>query len=676
MLSTPFASNLSSSETSPAHTSSSASVWLQEWLDNWALIVSAAGAWIFTLTGLALAHWTNTPQTITIPLFVVAYLAGGTLATKTAFADLMQLHVNVDLLMVAAAIGAALIGAWAEGAILLALFSSSNALEHHALERTRNAVRALMELAPEEATRLVDNVQERIAAVDLKPGDIVLIRPGERVAADAEVIEGRSSLDQAAITGESVPVVKEVGDHLFAGTINGSGAIQARVTSFAADSTLSRIVRLVEEAQAQKSRAERFTDAFEGPYAIGILAVSALVAIIPMFFGVDPSSAFYRAMTLLVVASPCALVISTPAATLSALANSARNGVLVKGGSSMDALGAIDTIAFDKTGTLTFGRPQLTDIVVLDHRMTEDDVIRIVGSAEQYSEHPLASALVEGARGRGLDLIETIGLTATSGEGIRASVDGHPVAVGNERLFLIDGQAISENVRTRLATLRNEGKTTMLAGDERGIFGIVAVADRVRPEARDVILALKRTGVKRVVMLTGDSEEVAQAIAREVGLDDVRSNLLPEQKLDVIRELQRDGNVAMIGDGVNDAPALAMASVGIAMGAGGTDVALETADVVLMGDELGKIPFAIGLSRHMRKTIRINIAFALLVIAVLITTTLTIGIPLPLGVVGHEGSTIIVVLFSLRLLSYRSSRQSMSRNSTSTASSPLALSAR
>ncbi|MGI8485033.1 MAG: heavy metal translocating P-type ATPase [Thermomicrobiales bacterium] len=656
MASTPHISAISTLHDPEFDVSPPRSQAVSAWLDRWALVISAVGAWLFTLTAIVLDHFTSTPQIVIVPLFIVAYISGGTLATRAAIGDLLDRRVNVDLLMVTAAIGAAIIGAWAEGAILLALFSSSNALEHFALERTRNAVRALMELAPAEATRLDGERQEVVAVTDLQLDDIILIRPGEKVAADAMVIEGQSGFDQAAITGESVPVMKEPGDTLFAGTLNGQGAIRARVTALASESTLAKIVRLVEEAQAQKSRAERFADAFEGPYAIGVLTISALVAIVPMLFGADPASAFYRAMTLLVVASPCALVISTPAATLSALANSARNGVLVKGGSSMDVLGSIDIVAFDKTGTLTIGKPQLTDVVITDHRMTEHELLAIVASAEQLSEHLLANALVESALSRNLVLVETSDLVATSGEGIRAVVAGRPIAIGNERLFTRDGHTIPDTVRDAMTRLRTEGKTVMLAGDDGGIIGIVAVADRVRPEAREVIRALKRMGIKRTIMLTGDSEEVARAIAREIGLDDVRANLLPEHKLDAIRELQRDGKVAMIGDGVNDAPALATAELGIAMGAGGTDVALETADIVLMGDELVKLPFAINLSRRMRKTIRINIAFALSVIAVLITTTLTVGIPLPLGVVGHEGSTIIVVLFSLRLLSNRSGK--------------------
>jgi len=626
---------------------------LAGFLDRWSLAVSAIGAWLFTLTAIALDHLTSTPAPVVVGIFVLAYLFGGTIATRAALTDLRDRHVNIDLLMVAAAIGAAIIGAWAEGAILLALFSSSNALEHHALARTRNAVRALMELAPDIATRINGDGLTTVAVADLRLDDLILIRPGEKVPADAEVVEGTSALDQAAITGESVPVEKQPGDHLFAGTINGQGALRARVTSLAGESVLSRIVRLVEQAQSQKSRTERFTDAFEGPYAIGVISVSALVAIVPLFFGVDPASAFYRAMTLLVVASPCALVISTPAATLSALANAARNGVLVKGGTYLDALGGIDTIAFDKTGTLTLGRPQFSAVTVTNDRIDEDTLLRIVASAEQLSEHPLANALVEGARERNLAPLPASDLVATSGEGIRATVADRQVAIGNERLMTNAGIVIPEKALALMTSLRSSGQTAMFVGDEDGLLGIVAVADRVRSEARSVISALRKMGVRRMVMLSGDSTEVAEAIAQEVGLDEVRAHLLPEHKVEAIRELQRQGKVAMVGDGVNDAPALATADIGIAMGLGGTDVALETADIVLMGDELAKVPYAIDLSHRMRRTIRINITFALAVIAVLVVSTLAVGIPLPLGVVGHEGSTIIVVLFSLRLLANR-----------------------
>ncbi|HEV2067079.1 MAG TPA: heavy metal translocating P-type ATPase [Thermomicrobiales bacterium] len=629
---------------------------LQQFLAHWKLALAASGAWALTFAAVALDHLTTAQAPVIVALYVLAYLAGGLIAARAAISDLVDRTVNVDLLMVLAAIGAATLDAWAEGAILLALFATSNALEHHALDRTRNAVRALMELSPDEATVLDDAGERIVPTTDLKIGMTILVRPGEKIAADAEVVSGASWVDQSAITGESVPVARAAGDTVFAGSVNGSGALRARVSRLSSESTLARIVRLVEEAQSRKSRSERFTDAFEGPYAIGVIATAFLVALVPIALGADRSDAFYRAMTLLVVASPCALVISTPAATLSAIANAARHGILVKGGSYLDGIGATTTVAFDKTGTLTYGRPALTDLRTTAG-MAENDLLRRVASVEHLSEHPIASAIVAEASARGLSLLPVDQFRARPGMGVTAVVDGEPIAVGNIALFRDLGIVVPADIAATLQELQRRGRTAMLIGSDRHILGVAGVADVVRPEAAAVVAALKRLGVRRTVMLTGDNDLVARAIARETGIDDVYSDLLPEDKLDVIRALQRDGPVLMVGDGVNDAPALAAADLGVAMGVGGTDVALETADIVLMGDDLGKLPFAVGLSRKMRGIIRVNIGISLAVITVLVLSTLSVGIPLPLGVIGHEGSTIIVVLNGLRLLAYGRDRE-------------------
>ncbi len=620
-------------------------------LERYGLSVAALCAWTFLLAAFAIDRLTGASQPVIVTLYAASYLAGGTLATRAAIDDLFQRVVNIDLLMVLAAIGAAILGAWAEGAILLALFSTSNALEFYALRRTRSAVRSLMDLSPVEATLLVDGIEHRVGVEQLGTGDIVVVRPGEKVPADAEVVSGLTEVNQAAITGESMPVVKAVGDEVFAGTVNGTGAFEARVTRAASETTLARIARLVESAQSQKSRAERFTDAFEGPYAIGVIAFAALVTIVPMLLGADPSDAFYRGMTLLVVASPCALVISTPAATLSAIASAARHGVLVKGGSYLDDLAMVDTIAFDKTGTLTLGRPKVIDVSVFDGR-NEDEVLRAVATAEHLSEHPIAQAIVREARDRGVALGTPVAFTSNPGRGVTAEVDGVFMAVGNENLFASLGVEVSPHVHTTAAAVREQGRTAILAGSQHGIHAVIGVADQLRPGAARAIADLKALGIKQIVMLTGDNAQVGRAIARQVGIDEVFADLRPEQKLSRIQELRKHGKVAMVGDGVNDAPALATAQLGIAMGAGGTDVALETADIVLITGDLGRLPFAIGLSRRMRTIIRASIAFALSVIVVLAVSTLVAGIPLPLGVVGHEGSTIVVVLAGLTLLGY------------------------
>jgi Zn2+/Cd2+-exporting ATPase len=622
------------------------------WWERWRLVVAAVACWCLLGLAFALDHLTATPHAVVAGLYVGAYLAGGTFAARTAVTDLFHGRVNVDLLMVTAAIGAAFVDAWAEGAVLLALFSSSNALEHEALGRTRRAVKALMELSPAVATVVRPDLPDGEAVVpveELRLGDVVLVRPGERIAIDGVVVAGLTACDQAAITGESLPVEKRPGDGVFAGTINTTGAIRVRVTKTAGESTLARIIAIVEEAREQKSRTQHFTDAFEGKYAVGVIVASALVAVVPwVFFGVEFGTSFYRAMTLLVVASPCALVISTPASTLSGLANAARHGILFKGGGYLEDAGLIRIVAFDKTGTLTEGRPRLTDVVPLDG-WDEADLLRRAASAERLSEHHLGQAIVAAAGERGLPLAEPSDFRAVPGKGIVAHVDGHEVAIGNEALFADLGVTTPGAVEVA-DRLRADGKTAILVGDAAGVRGVLAVADVVRPKAAVVVRELKRLGIARTVMLTGDNRRVAGAIAAQLGIDEVDADLLPEEKLATIGRLLAEGPVAMVGDGVNDTPALATATLGIAMGAAGTDVALETADVVLMADDLSKLPYAISLSRRTRRTIVQNLAFSLAVIAVLVTSALTVGIPLPLGVVGHEGSTIIVVLNGLRLL--------------------------
>ncbi len=591
-----------------------------------------------------------------LALYALAYLAGGAYATRDALAALVgERTVDVDLLMIVVALGAALIGHWPEGATLLFLFSLGNTLEHFALGRTRQAVRALMDLSPEDALTVRDGREERVPVAALAVGETVIVKPGERLPVDGTVVAGESAVDQAPITGESVPVAKGPGDEVFAGSINGRGALRVRMTRRSEESTLAKIIRIVEEARAQKSATQRFTDAFEGRYAVGIMLFAALVAVVPpLAFGQGWGASFYRAMVLLVVASPCALVISTPASTLSALANAARRGVLFKGAAHLEQAGAVKVVAFDKTGTLTAGRPRLTDLIPLPG-VSEDDLLGAAAAAERLSEHPLAAAVVDAAVARGLPLRDADSLEALTGRGVRASVAGRALLVGNEALFADFGLPLDPAAVAAAARLRADGKTVMFVGapQEAGgrTLGLIAVADVVRPVAREVVAALKRLGVVKTVMLTGDNERAARAIARQAGIDEVRAGLLPEQKLAAIEGLMAQyGAVAMVGDGVNDAPALATATVGVAMGAAGTDVALETADVVLMADDLTKLPYAIELSRRTRRIIRQNLTFALGVIAVLVGFALAGEVPLPVGVVGHEGSTIVVVANGLRLL--------------------------
>ena len=625
----------------------------QSWWERWRLVVAAVGCWLFLGAGLIAAYLLDAPRAVVIGFYVVSYLFGGTFATITAVTDLFKRRVNVDLLMVTAAIGAAIVDHWAEGAILLGLFSSSNALEHYALGRTRRAVRSLMALSPDEATLYRPDLPagELVVPVEeLSVGDLVLVRPGERVAVDGLVEAGQTAIDQAAITGESVPVEKRKGDQVFAGTMNTTGAIRVSVTKLAGESTLARIIQIVDDAQEQKSRTQRFTDAFEGKYTIGVI-VSSVLAFLAFWQlgGHTMNDAFYRAITLLVVASPCALVISTPASTLSGLANAARNGILFKGSSYLEDLGTVQTIGFDKTGTLTVGRPRLTDVVSCDNGWSEEEVFRLAASAERLSEHHLAVAIVEAAIEQDIPLTEPESFRAIPGEGIVAEIEGRSVVIGNQMLF--DELGIDTTcARPVAARLREEGKSAVMIGDRTEARGVVAVADTLRPHAAEIVRELRDLGIKRMLIMTGDHTTVAEAIGREIGIDEVYAELLPEQKLEAIRRLETEGPVAMVGDGVNDAPALATATVGVAMGGAGTDVALETADVVLVSDDLTRLPYAVALSRRTRRTIIQNLAFSLTVIIVLIISTLTIGIPLPLGVIGHEGSTVIVVLNGLRLL--------------------------
>jgi Cd2+/Zn2+-exporting ATPase len=621
-------------------------------LPEYLLAGSAILAWLALGVAFLLQVTTETTAPVLIAIYVVSCLAGGTLAAKTAIADLFHGQINIDLLMVMAAIGAAILGAWAEGAMLLALFSTSNALEHFALDRTRSAVRKLMDLTPPTARLLSGGSEREVPVSKLQLDDLVVVRPGEKIPVDGTVTSGATDVNQAAITGESMPVRKEPGDEVFAGTINGSGSINIQVTRLSTESTLARIARMVAAAQEEKGEAERFTDKFEGPYAIGVIVVSALIGIVSMLLGADVDDAFYRAITLLVVASPCALVISTPAATLSAISSAARGGVLVKGGSHLDSVGVIDTIAFDKTGTLTLGKPALTDLEVFGDYSREESLQRIA-AAERLSEHPIARAIVRGAEAEGIEIATPSAFDSDPGRGVVATVGDRQIIVGNETIFAANGILLPPEVVATANRIRGEGRTAVIAADREGFVAVAGVADQIRPGVPEAIGHLRDLGIKRVVMLTGDNELVGHAIGRQLGIDEVYTDLQPAEKLAKIRELEQQGTVAMVGDGVNDAPALAIATLGIAMGAGGTDVALETADMVLITGDLRQLPFAISLARRMRLIIRLSIAFALLVIATLAVSTLFVGIPLPLGVVGHEGSTVIVVLAGLSLLAYR-----------------------
>ncbi|HEY57374.1 MAG TPA: cadmium-translocating P-type ATPase [Anaerolineae bacterium] len=589
-------------------------------------------------------------------LYVVAYGAGGLLGTIEGVGALRRGEFNVDLLMILAALGAAFIGQPTEGAILLFLFSLSNTLQEYALGRNRQAIEKLLELRPPIALvkEGADWVERPVEALRLE--DIVLVRPGERFPIDGEVVSGETEVDQSPITGESVPVPKRPGDPVFAGTVNTTGAVEVRVTHLAQDTTLAKIVQLVEKAQEAKARTQRMLDDFEQVYAKLVLLGAVLLVVVPVLgFHTPFDRTFYRAMTWLVVASPCALVISTPASILSAIANGARHGVLFKGGAYLEQTALIKVVAFDKTGTLTEGEPKVTGLYPYDD-VREDAFLRQVAAVEARSEHPIARAIVHEAQQRGLEVPAAEDFRALVGQGVEGWVDGHLLWIGNERLFAERDVVLPTALRERLHQLEEQGQTAMLAYDATAQtwLGVVAVADTIRADAPQVVVRLKKLGIERVVMLTGDNERVAQAIARQVDVDEAYARLLPKDKVTVLESLRRRyGPTAMVGDGVNDAPALATADVGIAMGGAGTDVALETADVVLMADNLSHLPYAIGLARRARRVVWQNLTFSLAVIVLLVALAFGADLPLPLGVVGHEGSTVLVVLNGLRLLAYR-----------------------
>jgi Cd2+/Zn2+-exporting ATPase len=615
----------------------------EKWLES-RLVVVTLVAILLSLFG----EKAGLPDWLILAFNLTAYAAGGVFGLRNALQSLRARKLDVDLLMILAALGAALVDQWHEGATLLFLFSLSNVLQDYAIGRSRQAIRGLLKLYPAEAKvkRGPDNAVQLVGIDKIRIGEIVLIEPGERIPVDGIVRAGRSTIDQSPITGESMPVEKGVGERVFAGTLNQQGALDVEALQPASDTVLARIIKMVEEAQESKAPTERFLDRFEQYYATLIIVVVALFIVLPPVLGwVDFTSNFYRAMVLMTVASPCALIISTPAAFLSAIAAAARSGVLFKGGAYLEMLAGVKAIAFDKTGTLTTGKPALTDVVPCSD-LTEDELLTVVASVEARSEHPLAKAVTRAALSKGLLLMDVGDFEAAPGRGVQARLDGQEVRVGSPNYLLRD-QSLPPMLAQARERLEAEGKTIMVAQRGASWLGLIALADQVRPEAKAIVQRLRASGLQ-VAMLTGDNALVAQHIAQQLGVDRIHANLMPDDKVTALKLIEAEvGPVAMIGDGVNDAPALAAASVGIAMGAAGTDIALETADLVLMGDRLELIPYAIELSKKARRVVWQNLTFAIGVIVVLILGAFVIDLPLPIGVLGHEGSTVIVVLNGL-----------------------------
>lgn len=637
------------------HGHGSAPTFLPHWVqEQWTMILVAL-AGVFLAVGFVGERFLGFSAGLALIFYLLAYLSGGYDVATHALPSLLRGRFDTDVLMLAAAIGAAILGEWTEGAFLLFLFSLGHAGEHYALDRARQAVNALGQLMPRTAqVRRGDRiVEESVEQIQLQ--DMVVVRPGDRVPVDGIVRQGASAVDQSPITGESMPVSKAAGDEVFAGTINQEASLEVEVTHLAKDTTLSRVMQMVAEAQSQQSPTQAFTQRFTRIFVPAVLILVVLVAVVPPLVGwLSFGDSFYRAMLLLVATSPCALAIGTPASVLAGIAQAARNGVLIKGGVHLENLGALKVIAFDKTGTLTEGKFKVTDVITLNG-ISRAELLRLTAAVEQHSNHPLAQAVVRAAREQGVTVPEAVGMENVPGLGVRSTVEGQPVLVGSIRLFEeAGGHGVDPAMEDTLAALEASGKTTMAVSRDGCFLGVLALSDVPRTGVKDILGQLRGLGLKKLVMLTGDNPEAAGQIAAQVGVTDVEARLMPEHKLDTIKRYQKEyGAVAMIGDGVNDAPALATATVGIAMGGAGTAVALETADVALMADDLGKLPFAVGLSRASRAIIRQNLAISMGVIVLLMITSVFGFVQLGWAVVFHEGSTVVVVLNALRLLRYR-----------------------
>lgn len=631
----------------------------------------AIGSGFFWLIGLILSFQSGIAEALTTGLFIVALILGGYFTLLEAIETIRKGKFEIDFLMLVAAAGAASLSKWEEAALLLFLFSLGHALENYAMNRARKSIAALSDLAPPTALVKRNGEIIEVGIEELELGEIIAVKPNTKIAADGVVIKGSSSVNQAPITGESVPVDKRpvsnpdkvdkldglaAENWVFAGTINGSNALEIKVLKLAKDSTLSKLVELVKEAETQKSPTQQLTDKFERYFVPGVLILVFLLLFAFLVIDETFADSFYRAMAVLVAASPCALAISTPSAVLAGVARAARQGVLIKGGRPLEDLGSLNALAFDKTGTLTEGKPKLTNVIPFG-QTDKQNLLVVAVAVEELSDHPLAAAIVEGGRAelQEVEIPKAQNLEALTARGIKAQVEGRTVHIGNRRLFEeLTGEAVPEEIDQKMAALESEGHTAMIVHRDNQYLGIISVMDIARPEAASTLKKLKRIGIQRMVMLTGDNQKVADAVASTIGITDPMGNLLPEDKVSSIEKLkQEEGKVAMIGDGVNDAPAMAKSTVGIAMGAAGSDVALETADIALMADRLDNLPFAIGLSRKAKGIIKQNLWISLGMVAILIPLTLFGVAQIGAAVIAHEGSTLVVVANALRLLAYK-----------------------
>ncbi|CCH92639.1 Zinc-transporting ATPase [Microcystis aeruginosa PCC 9432] len=628
------------------------SSWLSEYSSAFAAGICAIlvfFGWLclhFNLIGLALI------------LLAIAYVVGGYESTQAGLTTLFEeKELDVDLLMIVAALGAAILGLWdsnyyliIDGAVLILIFAISGALEQIAMAKTDRNIRSLMAMTPDTARLITGDREKEVPVKQLHIGDIVLVKPGELIPIDGIIMEGNSPINQAPITGESLPVDKTIGEEVFAGTLNGAGVLRLKVETPPESRLIERVIRLVEKAQNESPPSQEFIEGFERGYAKIIVILGLIFGILPPFlWGWTWETTIYRALIFLVVASPCALMASIMPALLSGIANGAKQGILFKNGARLEMIGRIRAIAFDKTGTLTLGKLQVVEIIPI-HGISENEVLAVAASLESCSEHPIGAAITATARERGINFFSANQVQAVSGRGITGKIADKSVSVGNFAYIRDHIADLDQNILATHECLQKEGKTLVWVVQENQMLGAIAVADTLRESAVNLVKQLKKIGIEHIVLITGDNQQSADKVAKKLGIEEVYADLLPEDKLTVIKNLQEKYHtVAMVGDGINDAPALAMANVGIAMGKAGSDVALETADIILMSDNLAKIPSAINLGRRANRIVKQNITFALAFIGILLIANFVGDITLPLGVIGHEGSTVLVTLSGLRL---------------------------
>lgn len=604
----------------------------------------------FLLLAFAAEYLFTASASLSIPLFLLATVLGGWENFKKGIPNLFRLNFTMNTLMTVAVGGAIAIGYWEEAAVVAFLFGVSEVLEHYSAEKARQSIRGLMDIAPKTAA-IRRNGEEMVLPVEeIEIGDIMIVKPGEKIAMDGEVVKGSTAVNQSAITGESIPAEKRVGDEVYAGSLNQSGSIEVQVTKLVEDTTIAKIITMVEDAQEQRAPSQAFVDKFAKYYTPSVMVLAVLIALVPpLIFGEPWKPWIYNALALLIVACPCALVVSTPVAIVSAIGNAARNGVLIKGGLHLENTGALKAIAFDKTGTLTRGEPVVTDVISLQGR-DEEQILSLAAGIEKFSEHPLADAIVNHAEKQGIPLVEADDFQAVMGKGAKAQVNGETYLIGSPRFFEEIGIS-TVGMKEEISRLQHEGKTAMMLGTEKEMIAIIAVADEIRETSREAIKQLKRAGIEKTIMLTGDNQATARAIAAKVGIDEFRAELLPEDKVSAVKELrEKHEKIGMVGDGINDAPALATATIGIAMGGAGTDTALETADIALMAEDLSKLPFTIRLSRSALRIIKQNIIFSLGIKAIATFLVFPGWLTLWLAILADTGATILVTLNGIRLL--------------------------